>query len=96
MAQLQVSTGELKNVGQTIRTDGENFSALLRKIKAYNTNLQNAWKGEDADRYTMKIEEQAKVMDNLAEAIDNLGLFLVQIADAYEAAREEAKNSIQD
>lgn len=94
MANLNVSTGELKNVGQTIRNDGENFTQLLKQIKQHNDNLQNAWKGEDAQKYTTKIEEQARIMNDLAEAIDNVGLFLIQISEAYEAARQEAKDSV--
>lgn len=95
MASLSVKPEELKSIGKTIRTDGENFSNLLREIKAHNSNLQASWKGEDADRYTQKIEEQAKVMDNLADAIDSVGLFLTQIAEAYEAAQQEAKDSLK-
>lgn len=94
MANLNVSTGELKSVGQTIRNDGENFTNLLKQIKHHNDNLQNAWRGEDSQKYTAKIEEQAKIMNELAEAIDNVGLFLIQISEAYEAARQEAIDSI--
>lgn len=94
MASLNVSTGQLKSVGQTIRNDGENFLQLLKKIDQHNENLQTAWQGSDAEKYTSKIEEQSKVMNDLAEAIDSIGLFLVQISEAYESAREEAKNSI--
>lgn len=94
MDRLNVKPEELKAIGQKIRSDGENFQNLLREIRNHNSNLQVSWKGEDADKYTQKIAEEAKVMDNLAESIDNIGLFLTQIAEAYEAAQEEAKNSI--
>lgn len=95
MASLNVSTNELAIVGNNIVSHGEEFSTLLTEIKAENDRLLDAWKGSDAEKYASKIEEEAKIMNQLADAINSTGEFLIQIAKAYETARDEAAGAIK-
>ena len=92
---LKINFQETVNVGNNVMTKGEEFKALLARIKTVNNNLKEAWQGGDAEKYSNAVEEQTMYMDKLASAIDEAGAFLVKVGKTYQEAMEVNSSAIR-
>lgn len=88
---LNINYQETRNTGNQVKSQADQFGSLLGEIQSANDELKNCWKGADAQSYTQKIDEQAQVMKKLQATIDEIGVFLVKVGDAYEDAMESNK-----
>ena len=88
---LNINYQETRNTGNQVKSQADQFGSLLGEIQSANDELKNCWKGADAQCYTQKIDEQAQVMKKLQATIDEIGVFLVKVGDAYEDAMESNK-----
>lgn len=88
---LNINYQETRNTGNQVKSQADQFGTLLGEIQSANDELKNCWKGADAQTYTQKIDEQAQVMKKLQATIDEIGVFLVKVGDAYEDAMESNK-----
>ena len=88
---LNINYQETRNTGNQVKSQADQFGSLLGEIQSANDELKNCWKGADAQSYTQKIDEQAQVMKKLQATIDEIGVFLVKVGDAYEDAIESNK-----
>ena len=93
---LQIDSGALVSNGRQVIQKGDEFKGLLNKIKTSNANLKSYWEGTDASKYSSAVEEQAKVMDELAEVIGQMGELMVNSGNAYREAREKNASSINN
>lgn len=91
MADLKINYANTRSAGNTVKQKSSEFSDLLRAIHEQNEELKSHWQGADADSYTKKISEQEQVMKNLKSAMDEMGEYLVKVANAYEEAMESNK-----
>lgn len=91
---LRINYGELNSVGTQVSAKGGEFNELLTKIRAINSELQSYWEGSDASKYTAAVAQQAETMQKLANAIDEIGTFLVKAGQAYQEACENNANAI--
>ena len=91
---LKISFSETVSTGNQVTTKGSEFSDLLTKIKATNNELKGYWEGSDASKYSSAIEQQAVVMEDLANTVDEIGNFLVKVGNAYQSASEDNANAI--
>lgn len=91
---LKISFSETVSTGNQVTTKGSEFSDLLTKIKATNNELKGYWEGSDASKYSSAIEQQAVVMEDLANTVDEIGNFLVKVGNAYQEASEDNANAI--
>lgn len=89
MTSLNIDFDATRAAGKSVQSSASDFKSLLGDIQNLNNNLKNSWKGADADSYTGKITEQAEVMNKLQKTIDEIGIYLVQVGDAYQKAMEE-------
>lgn len=91
---LQINYSETINIGNRVTNKGGEFQQLLNKIKNINTELQGYWEGSDAAKYTTAVGEQAQTMQQLAETINEIGVFLVKVGQAYQEACENNASAI--
>lgn len=91
---LRINYSETKSVGNQVSTKASDFQELLNKIKTTNNELKGYWEGSDASKYSSAVEQQAQTMQELANVIDEIGRFLVQVGEAYQAATEDNANAI--
>lgn len=91
---LSISFSETTTTGNQVSAKGGEFQELLNKIKAVNSELKSYWEGTDASKYSSAVEQQAQVMQELAETIDEIGTFLVKVGNAYQNASEDNVNAI--
>lgn len=94
-ADLRIDYAQTRNLGNNVSTKGDEFKNLLSKVKSANESLRSYWEGKDAIKYANQVEEQAKVMDQLAATIDEIGRYLVRVGDAYEKVSQQNEEAIQ-
>lgn len=85
---LNINYDETISVGEQVTTKGGDFQSLLNEIKAINNELQSYWEGSDASQYTTKVGEQAIVVQQLVDKINEIGEFLVKVGNAYREVTE--------
>ena len=82
------------DVGNQIISKAGDFQMLLNRIKAANQQLQTAWAGQDASKYSTKVAEQAVTMQKLIDTINEIGEYVVSVGKAYREVSENNANAI--
>lgn len=90
---LKIDYGATKQTGSNVKSCAGEFKTLLNEIHGQNESLKSHWQGADADSYTTKISEQEQVMNKLQASMDEIGDYLIKVANAYEQAMEDNKIS---
>lgn len=96
MASLKVSFENLESVSSSVNAKGEEFGELLTRIKEQNHRLESAWMGTDATKYTEAVAKQAMQIQELENAIKEIGAFLQNVSAKYREAQEENRNAINN
>ena len=74
---------------------GNDFASLLQKITTENENLRSSWTGADAEKYTSAVMSEIDNMKVLNKAINEMGQFLIEAANAYEKVNETNQEGIR-
>ena len=92
---LAIDYAKTRQLGNDILGKGTAFSEVLSKIISENENLKKYWKGQDADKYTSAVSNEIESMRILNKAIDEMGQFLIEAANAYEKVNETNQSGIR-
>ncbi len=90
---LKIDYQATRSTGNNVKSNASEFKSLLNDIHTQNEDLKQHWQGADADSYTSKITEQEQVMNKLQATMDEIGDYLIKVANAYEQAMEDNKVS---
>lgn len=90
---LKIDYQATRSTGNNVKSNASEFKSLLNDIHTQNEDLKQHWQGADADSYTSKITEQEQVMNKLQVTMDEIGDYLIKVANAYEQAMEDNKVS---
>lgn len=90
---LKIDYQATRTTGNNVKSNAGEFKSLLSEIHNQNEDLKQHWQGADADSYTTKITEQEQVMNKLQASMDEIGDYLIKVANAYEQAMEDNKVS---
>ena len=90
---LKIDYQATRSTGNNVKSNAGEFKSLLNDIHTQNEDLKQHWQGADADSYTSKITEQEQVMNKLQATMDEIGDYLIKVANAYEQAMEDNKVS---
>lgn len=90
---LKIDYQATRSTGNNVKSNASEFKSLLNEIHTQNEDLKQHWQGADADSYTSKITEQEQVMNKLQATMDEIGDYLIKVANAYEQAMEDNKVS---
>lgn len=91
---LRINFDETIQTGNYVSAKGEEFTELLAKVRAINTELQTYWEGTDATKYSSSVSIQAEQMQKLANTINEMGTFLVKVGKAYKEVSDGNANAI--
>ena len=91
---LSIDYNQTRTLGNTILEKANEFSEILTKINGENDNLKNYWKGADAEKYTGAVTVEIDNMRTLEKAINEMGQFLIDAANAYEKVNETNQSGI--
>ncbi len=89
MTSLNIDYEATRITGKNVQSKAGDFNTLLGEIQNLNESLKNVWKGADAQSYTQKITEQAEIMKKLQATIQEVGVYLVNVGNAYEKAMND-------
>ena len=92
---LSIDYNQTRQLGNNILEKGNEFSEVLSKIISENDNLKNYWKGSDAEKYTNAVAAEIENMKILNKAINEMGEFLINAANAYERVNEANQSGIR-
>ncbi len=92
---LSIDYGKTRALGENIVEKGKDFVEILNKVNSENDNLRNYWKGADAEKYTGAVAVEIQNMRVLSQAINEMGEFLIQAANAYEQVNEANQEGIK-
>lgn len=90
---LKIDYQATRTTGNNVKSNAGEFKSLLNEIHNQNEDLKQHWQGADADSYTTKITEQEQVMNKLQASMNEIGDYLIKVANAYEQAMEDNKIS---
>ena len=91
---LSIDYNQTRQLGNSVLEKGNEFSQILTKITSENENLKNYWKGEDAAKYINAVTAEIENMKVLNRAINEMGEFLINAANAYEKVNETNQSGI--
>lgn len=91
---LRINFEETIQTGNSVTAKGEEFTELLAKVRAINTELQTYWEGTDATKYSNAVAVQAEHMQKLANTINEMGMFLVKVGKTYKEVSEGNASAI--
>ena len=92
---LSIDYNQTRQLGNNILEKGNEFSEVLSKIISENDNLKNSWKGSDAEKYTNAVAAEIENIKILNKAINEMGEFLINAANAYERVNEANQSGIR-
>lgn len=91
---LSIDYAKTRQLGNEILAKGNDFSDVLNKITSENDDLKNYWTGSDAEKYTGAVSKEIESMKVLHRAINEMGQFLIDAANAYEKVNETNQSGI--
>lgn len=91
---LSIDYAKTRQLGNEILAKGTEFTDVLGKITSENDNLKNYWQGSDAEKYTGAVAKEIESMKVLEKAINEMGQFLIDAANAYERVNETNQSGI--
>ena len=93
MDNLYIDYEQGLSLGSKIQGEAKDVKTLLSQIKEIQDKLESLLTDENDKNYLESIAGQTKIMDKLAETIEETGNFLVNVSTAYE---EAASNNLGD
>ena len=91
---LGINYDDVRNTGQRLINSADEFKTLLNQIVNINENVNSAWQGTDAARYSEAVASQAQIMAELGNVIDEIGTYLVNVGNAYQRVAEDNASAI--
>ena len=92
---LNINYSETISVGNQVTEKGAEFQTLLNQVKTTNAELKTYWEGSDASKYSTSVGQQAEYMQQLADTVNEIGSFLVEVGEAYQSACENNASAIR-
>lgn len=87
----------VRDTSNALMTGGSNFSQSVGELYALiNSTEGGAWQGTEADQYRDRILAYKKELERISEAIDYWKNKTSKIADSFETASSQIRNSINN
>lgn len=96
MADIKVSTQEIKDAAAAIRGYNQTLTDLLETIYSDAKNLQNnSWTSDAANEFCKKLDAfKSRTFDNYKNYTDDYQKFLDRTAQVYESTEETNINNV--
>ena len=91
MAEIRVTSAELKNKAAELRSLNEKFKATIEELSANEQQLMGMWDGDTKETFHAAYNSDKTQMENFYAAIEKYCQALESNAAQYESA--EAKNT---
>lgn len=92
---LKVDYARMRDLGNQVVEQAGEFQTDLNSIKNVNSQLASYWEGSDASKYSTAVSAQVSEMQKLSDLINDIGLFLIKIGEAYRQASEDNESGVR-
>ena len=92
---LSIDYERTRKLGNQILDKGAEFKSILDKLESENAEIRNNWKGSDSTKYTTAVDSEIANMKILKQAIDDMGTFLINAANAYQNVNETNQEGVR-
>ena len=92
---LKVDYERMRDLGNQVVEQAGEFQTDLNSIKNVNSQLASYWEGKDASKYSTAVAAQVSEMQKLSDLINDIGLFLIKIGEAYRQASEDNESGVR-
>lgn len=76
-------------LGNKIRGEASELKTLLDNMREIEDRLNSLMESDEEKKYLSEINSQTKIMNMLADAVEETGTFLVNVSNAYSNAADE-------
>ncbi len=89
MSDLSIDTRKTIDVGKQVADKAMEFNRILDRISSINSELNGYWEGQDAAKYSSAVQTQNEEMKKQAKTLADSAIFLQEVGQRYEKARNE-------
>mgnify|MGYP004463724587 FL=1 len=94
MARIALTTEELRGASTNFSTKAGELRELLNYLRQQVNSLESTWDGAAQNQFFVTFDEIAKNMDQIPEAIENIGNQLSAVATTMENTDNELANAL--
>lgn len=95
MARIALTTEELRSASTNFSTKAGELRELLNYLRQQVNSLESTWEGAAQNQFFVTFDEIAKNMDQIPEAIENIGNQLSAVATTMENTDNELANALK-
>ena len=95
MARIALTTEELRGASTNFSTKAGELRELLNYLRQQVNSLESTWDGAAQNQFFVTFDEIAKNMDQIPEAIENIGNQLSAVATTMENTDNELANALR-
>ncbi|HYH32051.1 MAG TPA: WXG100 family type VII secretion target [Pseudonocardia sp.] len=93
MAKLAVQSEDLRAQSDAVKTGAGEVSDILSRLTAQIADLAGRWEGGASQAFQGRWQEWQSGAQQVQQAMDGMGVFLAQAAQAYEETEESLKSA---
>ena len=91
MPKLAVQSEDLRDQSNAVKNGANEVSDILTRLTQQISDLASRWEGGASEAFQSRWQEWQTGAKNVQQAMDDMGVFLQQAAEAY----EETENSLK-
>ncbi|MDN5854326.1 MAG: WXG100 family type VII secretion target [Actinomycetia bacterium] len=93
MAKLAVQSEDLRNQSTAVKTGANEVSDILSRLTGQISDLAARWEGGASAAFQTRWQEWQQGAQNVRQAMEDMGIFLEQAAQAYEDTEESLRQA---
>lgn len=93
MAKIGVQSEDIRGQSDAVKSDFVQVHDILARRTAEIGNLASTWQGAASDAFQQRWADWQSGARNVEHAMEAMGLFLGQAAEAYEATEDQLRKA---
>ena len=87
---IRMDNANIESLGSKVLSCNETIETDVQKLASIFDSINQAWEGSDSLKYVNSLKEKMEpVLKDLTAEINNYGLFLKNVPNAYDILEEE-------
>jgi len=95
MAQTTVTTSQLRSAAQRLEEIIGRYTVSYTNLQSQSQNLSQMWEGEASQKFINKLNADMPKFKNMETVLKGYQSALLQEAQTYDQAEENAKSALQ-
>lgn len=87
---IKIDNANIESLGNKVLACGEDLEKGANRLNSIIDSINSAWEGSDSLKYVKSLQTKMQpVLKDLTKEINNYGLYLKNVPNAYDALDEE-------